>query len=134
MKIVFTVIALLTLSLTGYLVMRVVSPGGESQPSTDLSAAGNVRMEGDQQIVEITAKGGYTPRMSTVKAGVPTVLRFNTKGTFDCSSSVRVPSLDISQSLPPSGVTDIALGKLEPGVLNGTCGMGMYPFQLNIQS
>jgi plastocyanin domain-containing protein len=91
-------------------------------------------MDGDRQIVEITAKGGYLPRMSTVKAGVPTVLRFNTKGTFDCSSSVRIPSLNISQVLPASGSTDIALGALVEGVLKGTCGMGMYPFELNVQS
>lgn len=133
MKILFGTIVVLSLALMGYLVMRMISSDGGSQAGTD-SAANNVTMEGDVQIVEITAKGGYTPRVSTVRAGVPTVVRFNTKGTFDCSSSVRIPSMNISRALPPSGVTDIAIGILEPGVLDGTCGMGMYPFQLNVQS
>ncbi len=133
MKILFGIIVVLALSLTGYLVMRVVSPAGGNQSTTD-AVANNVTMVDGQQIVEITAKGGYTPRVSTVKAGVPTILRINTKGTFDCSSQIRVPSLDISQALPPSGVTDIALGTLKPGTLDGTCGMGMYPFQLNAEN
>lgn len=133
MKILFGTIVVLSLALMGYLVMRMISSDGGSQAGTD-SAANNVTMEGDVQIVEITAKGGYTPRVSTVRAGVPTVVRFNTKGTFDCSSSVRIPSMNISRALPPSGVTDIAIGILESGVLDGTCGMGMYPFQLNVQS
>lgn len=133
MKIIFGFIALAALSLMGYLVMRIVGPGG-GQTAVPGPTGSNVRMEDGQQIVEITAKGGYAPRVSTVKAGVPTIIRFNTKGTFDCSSSVRIPSLDISRSLPASGVTDIMLGVLEPGVLDGTCGMGMYPFELDVQS
>jgi hypothetical protein len=42
--------------------------------------------------------------------------------------------MNISKALPPSGVTEIALGELKEGVLQGTCGMGMYPFQINVQS
>ena len=85
------------------------------------------------QIIEITAKGGYTPRVSIAKAGIPTILRFNTNGTFDCSSSVRIPSLDIFKYLPQSGTTDIDLGIQSAGTLNGSCGMGMYPFEIQFQ-
>lgn len=93
----------------------------------------NVSVNDGKQIVEITAKGGYLPRKSVVSAGMPTVLRINTKGTFDCSSSVRIPSMNISQNLPPSGVTDIDLGVLSQGVLDGTCSMGMYPFEIEVK-
>lgn len=86
-----------------------------------------------KQIIEIQAKGGYTPRKSIAKAGIPTILRFNTKGTFDCSSAVRIPSMNISKNLPQNGTTDIDLGINEKGILNGSCGMGMYPFEIEFQ-
>jgi plastocyanin domain-containing protein len=91
----------------------------------------NVTVENDKQIVEIRAKGGYQPRNSIAKAGIPTTLRLTTKGTFDCSSSVRIPSMNIEQLLPASGSIDIDLGVQQAGVLHGTCGMGMYPFSIN---
>ena len=94
------------------------------------AASSNVSVVDGTQIVEIRVKGGYQPATSQVKAGLPTVLRFETNGTFDCSSSIRIPSLGVSKNLPPSGSTDIALGALQPGTLNGTCGMGMYRFSL----
>ena len=94
----------------------------------------NVTVVNGKQIIEITAKGGYSPERSVAKAGLPTILRFNTKGTFDCSSSVRIPSMNISRSLPPSGVTDIDLGSPKVATLRGTCGMGMYPFEIDFQS
>ncbi len=94
----------------------------------------NVHVINGQQIIEIKAKGGFLPRRTLAKAGIPTILRFNTSGTFDCSASVRIPSMNISKSLPPSGATDIDLGSAQIGVLKGTCGMGMYPFEIDFQS
>jgi plastocyanin domain-containing protein len=96
--------------------------------------AQNVSIVDGRQIVEITAKGGYSPRKSVAKAGMPTILRFNTRGTFDCSTAVRIPSLNIRKSLPPSGVTDIDLGTSSVGLLQGMCGMGMYPFEIYFQN
>ncbi|KKQ77750.1 MAG: hypothetical protein UT00_C0006G0052 [Parcubacteria group bacterium GW2011_GWA1_38_7] len=96
--------------------------------------ANNVSIENGVQIIEIKAKGGYLPRTSTAKAGIPTILRFDTNSTFDCSSSVRIPSMDISQSLPLSGTTDIDIGIQKVATLQGTCSMGMYPFEIIFQS
>ena len=93
----------------------------------------NVQIVDGVQIIDITAKGGYQPRQSVAKAGIPTVLKFNTKGTFDCSSAVRIPSLDISKNLPSSGVTEINLDTPSVGVLAGSCGMGMYPFEIDFR-
>lgn len=90
----------------------------------------NVYMEGENQIVEIRAKGGYSPMRSTAKAGIPTILRMDAEGTFDCSAFVRIPKLDISESLTMAGSTDIPLGVQGPGVLSGGCSMGMYPFEI----
>lgn len=95
---------------------------------TDITS--NVSMEGEKQVVAIGAKGGYLPEVSVAKAGVPTIVRFNTTGTFDCSASVRIPTRDVSQVLPQTGTTDIDIGINQKGPLEGSCGMGMYPFQI----
>lgn len=95
--------------------------------------ANNVSIVDGKQIIEITAKGGFEPRKSIAKAGVPTVIRFNTNGTFDCSSSIRIPSLGISKIFPQTGSTDIDIGSPTVATLQGTCGMGMYPFEVDFQ-
>ena len=116
--------------LIGGAVMLTKS-GGDAGQAAD---ANNVSIVDGKQIIEITARGGYQPRKSIAKAGIPTIIRFNTKGTFDCSSSVRIPSLGISKSLPQTGSTDIDVGTQKVATLQGTCGMGMYPFEVEFQS
>lgn len=96
--------------------------------------ANNVSIVDGKQIIEITARGGYQPRNSVAKAGVPTIIRFETSGTFDCSSSIRIPSLNIFKSLPQTGSTDIDVGTQSVGKLVGSCGMGMYPFSVEFKS
>lgn len=107
---------------------------GPSSKDDNSVPANNVTIVDGNQIITIHAKGGYQPRKSIAKAGIPTTLRFDTKGTFDCSSSVRIPSMNISQVLPQTGTTDINLGNSKLGLLQGTCGMGMYPFEVDFQS
>lgn len=103
---------------------------GENSRESDNTLENNVAVVDGRQIVKIQAKGGYLPRRSVARAGMPTVVRFETNGTFDCSSSVRIPSMDISKNLPPSGATDIELGVPALGILQGSCGMGMYAFEV----
>ena len=95
--------------------------------------ANNVTIVDGKQVVDLQARGGYTPQKSTAKAGMPTTLKITTKGTFDCSSSIRIASLNVSKALPPSGVTEIDLGTPQAGILRGSCGMGMYPFDIDFQ-
>ncbi|NVN97061.1 hypothetical protein HXX01_02395 [Candidatus Nomurabacteria bacterium] len=101
--------------------------------TTQETFVNNVSVVDGKQIIVINAKGGYQPRKSIAKAGIPTILRFNTNGTFDCSSSVRIPSMNIFKSLPQSGSTDIDLSTQNRDTLNGSCGMGMYPFEIEFQ-
>ena len=84
-------------------------------------------------MISLSVKGGFSPGKTYAKAGIPTILKMETKNTFDCSSSVRIPSMDITQSLPPTGVVEIDLGTPKVSVLKGTCSMGMYPFEINFQ-
>lgn len=102
--------------------------------SKQVTNANNVSIVDGKQIIEINAKGGYLPRKSVARAGIPTIIRFNTKGTFDCSSSVRIPSMNISKNLPQTGSTDINIADSKLGTLQGSCGMGMYPFEVEFQS
>ena len=111
--------------------LMLTGSGGEDVQVAD---ANNVSVVDGKQIIEIRAKGGYQPRKSVARAGIPTIIRFNTKGTFDCSSSVRIPSMGISRSLPQSGSTDIDIGNGRLGTLQGSCGMGMYPFEIDFRS
>ena len=130
-----TTTALTILFALGLFTFFVFSGGSPIQnpESTSTTANANVSMVNGQQIVLIKAKGGYRPEVSEVKAGIPTVIRFETKATYDCSSIIRIPSLGIDQDLPASGQTDIAVGSLSAGTLQGSCGMGMYRFTLNVK-
>ena len=93
----------------------------------------NVSIENGIQIIKLETKGGYEPGHSTAKAGLPTVIRFDTNGTYDCSVSIRIPEINVSKILPQTGSTDINIGTSTPGLFKGTCGMGMYPFEVDFQ-
>ena len=111
----------------------ILYTGVSSTGGTDVPA-NNVSIVGGKQIVEVSVQGGYRPRKSIAKAGVPTVLRFVTNNTYDCSSSVRIPSMGYSSFLPSTGKTDVDLGVQQAGVLRGSCGMGMYTFEIDFSN
>ena len=93
--------------------------------------SGFAEMVGDKQVVTILAKGGYSPRVVLAKAGVPTLLKMETKGTYDCSASFVLPSLNIQTFLPPSGVKEFTIPPQEAGKeVRGLCSMGMYGFTI----
>ena len=126
----FTIISILiAVALVGGALML-----SRSTDEGNFDAGSNVTLVDGKQIINLRAKGGFTPLSSTAKAGVPTILKVNTRGTFDCSSVLRIPSMNVFQNLPPSGTTEINLGSPKVGLLQGTCGMGMYPFEINFQS
>jgi sulfite exporter TauE/SafE len=103
-----------------------------TQPADVISS--NVMMEGSKQIVLISVRGGYSPRISTAKAGVPTIFRMRTSGSFDCSSSVAIPNLKIWKNLALSGDTDIEIPAQVAGTrLEAMCSMGMYRFDVNFR-
>lgn len=95
----------------------------------------NVSTQGDKQIIEINAKGGYSPSATTAKSGVPTILRIKTNGTYDCSAALRIPDLSYSKNLPATGTTDIEVPAQQSGsTLSALCSMGMYNFTISFSS
>lgn len=109
----------------------ILLTGGDTASTSESPSVKNVRMENGTQIISINAKGGYSPRVTLAKAGIPTIIRMDTRGTFDCSSALVIPNLNISKNLPPSGETDIAIPPQEAGsTMRGLCAMGMYSFSV----
>ena len=127
-----TVIAIIA---AGVIIGGAILFSSKDGPSVvDTAQANNVTIVDGKQIIDVSVKGGYHPKNSVAKAGIPTVLRFNTNGTFDCSSSVRIPSMGLSKTLPSTGSTDVDIGSPTVATLQGVCVMGMYSFQVDFQS
>lgn len=86
------------------------------------------------QIIDLVAKEGYSPRVIVAKAGVPTVLRVSTDRTFDCSASLVIPKLSYQKLLQSSGIEEITIpSDRAQGTIQGLCSMGMYGFQIQFQ-
>lgn len=103
--------------------------------NTETASAQNVSINAEgRQIIDLTAKGGYSPNRTVAKAGIPTTLKVHTKGTFDCSSALVIPSLDVQTSLTPSGTKEVEIPPQQPGAtIEGSCSMGMYGFEINFE-
>ncbi|MFA6502774.1 MAG: cupredoxin domain-containing protein [Candidatus Paceibacterota bacterium] len=111
----------------------LVSLRPQAGTTGDSGAPTAVMVEG-KQVVDIRAKGGYSPRVVTAKAGVETILRVSTSGTFDCSASLVIPKLSYQKFLQPSGTEDIIIpAEQAQGTLQGLCAMGMYGFQIKFE-
>jgi plastocyanin domain-containing protein len=114
--------------VVGLLMVLMLSGGS----GTTAQASGeSIITENGKQVLLMNARVGYTPNSFNAKAGTDSILRISTNNTFDCSSSVVIPALNISKTLPTTGTTDIALGTQKAGTtISGSCGMGMYKFKI----
>jgi plastocyanin domain-containing protein len=124
-----TVSIIITLGLI--VAIGIIFSGG-SKTNDGREAAQNVEVRDGIQYITVNAGGGYSPRVSNAKAGIPTKLIMKTSGAFDCSSSLVINSLGYRKMLPQTGETEIEIGTPQAGVpLQGVCGMGMYSFKVN---
>ena len=95
-------------------------------------SAQNTEIKDGVQYITVNAKGGYSPKISSAKAGIPTKLIVKTNGTYDCSASLVIRSLGFQKILSQTGEEVIDIGTPQAGQpLQGVCGMGMYSFQIN---
>ena len=107
---------------------------GKSGAAVNPSGLSPVSFSEGKQIIDIFAKGGYSPRIISVKAGLPTVLRMKTENTYDCSASLVIPAISYRRFLPPTGITEISISAEQArGAMRGLCAMGMYNFQIRFQ-
>lgn len=140
-----TIISIIIAIVTILIALMIVSKKDDSENTLNFNrisddffqgfdtSNSNVKIVDGKQIIEIRARGGYYPRKTVAKANIPTIIRYITKGTYDCSASIYLPSKKINRILPQSGETDIDIGSPEMGKFSGTCGMGMYSFEINFE-
>jgi len=117
----------ISILIAGAFIGGAIFLAGDGVPSTE-----NVSIVDGKQIVEITAKGKYAPKLTAAKADTPTILRVKTNGTFDCTAALKVPAANFEAMLPPTGTTDIELPPQKAGtIVQGICAMGMYNFKVH---
>lgn len=103
-----------------------------SSPGGGVAQSQNIEVRDGVQYVTVTAKGGYSPRVTEIKGGLPTKLVVKTDGTYDCSASLVVRSAGFQKILQPTGEEIIDLGIPKSGEkVQGVCSMGMYNFAVN---
>ncbi len=113
------------------IVSSVLLLRGSTDSSTTPRAQSNVSIVDGTQIIEINARGGYSPWLTQAKANMPTNFKIVTRGTFDCSSALVIPAINYRGHLPPSGETLIELPPQPQGsIVRGLCAMGMYNFSI----
>jgi plastocyanin domain-containing protein len=107
--------------------------GSESGSETASTQPGqNVEIRDGVQYITINAKGGYSPRVSSAQADIPTKLIVKTNGTYDCSTALVIRSIGYQKILPQTGEEVIDIGTSKAGSsVQGTCSMGMYNFVVN---
>ncbi len=124
------IVAIVLVAIIGF-VMSQSSGGTSSTPATSGGTSSNIEVRDGVQYITIDVKGGYKPRTNLAKGGIPTKLIMRTSNTYDCSSSVIIPSINYRSMLPQTGDTVIDLGTPKSGDrIPGTCGMGMYNFSV----
>lgn len=124
--IISIIISVALIGGTLYFVSDRSPSGGE------VSQSQNVEIRDGVQYVTVTAKGGYSPRTTQLKGGLPTKLVMKTEGTYDCSASLTVRSAGFQKILQPTGEEIIDLGVPKSGEkVQGVCSMGMYNFAVN---
>lgn len=111
----------------------IVILGGTLKGGSESTAgAQNNEIKDGIQYITINAKAGYSPKVSIARAGIPTKLIIKTNGTYDCSASLVIKSLNYQKILPQTGEEIIDIGTPVVGApLRGVCGMGMYNFLIN---
>lgn len=132
-----TKLTIAALIIVGVLIFGVfvfqggVNGGKINTVASDVEVA---TVEDGVQYIDITAKGGYSPRVIQAKAGVPTKIRVTTKNTFDCSSALVIPDLQFQTYLKPTDTVEIVVPvDKAQGIVQGMCSMAMYHFEIRFE-
>jgi plastocyanin domain-containing protein len=119
-------ITILLIGVVGFIFIT----GAKNGPGS--ASVENSQMKDGIQYITIDAINGYSPVVSSAKAGIPTKLIVKTNGSYGCFSSLNIKSIGYQKLLPQTGETEIDIGTPKAGTpLRGVCGMGMYNFLVN---
>ncbi len=81
---------------------------------------------GNEQSVEITVDGGYTPSVVTLKKGIPAKLVFLRKDPSGCLEEVVLPDFGIRSKLPVNKPFALEINPDQVGEFRYACGMNMF--------
>lgn len=127
--------SLIIITLALIVGLGIIFMGGSktnNNQTTSKKSVQNVEIRDGIQYITIDAKGGYSPKTSSAKAGIPTKLIVKTNGTYDCSASLKIQAIGYQKVLAQTGEEIIDIGVPKAGVpLQGLCSMGMYNFLIN---
>ena len=94
--------------------------------SSSQVASTTARTQNGYQIVQMTVnRDGYSPNVFTIKKGIPTKWIINGENVFGCQGYLIAPKLGVQKTLT-SGENIIEFTVEEEGIINFSCGMGMY--------
>lgn len=127
-------IALSIITVALVIGLGIIFLGGSQNDTESASTQSgqNIEIRDGVQYITIDAKGGYSPRISSAQADVPTKLIVRTNGTYDCSSALVIRSIGYQKTLPQTGEEIIDIGTFKTGSsVQGMCSMGMYNFSVN---
>lgn len=135
------VVALLIIISSGYFVIENNNDVNTLADTPDTQIKSGAVQDGKNTVVKdgiqyvtIVARGGYSPRKSFGVADVPTKFIIKTSGTYDCSASLAIHSLNFRKILPNTGETIIDAGTPKVGdTIQGVCAMGMYSFAVEFK-
>jgi P-type Cu+ transporter len=89
---------------------------------------------GDVQEMTVVVKGGYSPALIQVRAGVPLRLVFDRQEGGDCTSRVVFPDFGVSQALPAFQRTNVEFTPDRAGDFGFVCGMNMVHGTLRVEA
>lgn len=127
MKKPYIIIIIVLIVGLGFVFSQSLNSKNINQPTKS-----NIETKDGIQYIAINAKGGYSPKVSTAKAGIPTKIIVKTNGTYDCSVSLKIQSIGFEKILEQTAEEVIDIGIPVAGApLRGVCSMGMYNFVIN---
>lgn len=126
-----TALVIITIALLIGIGIVFFGQSKKDSDSTGVKSAQNVEIREGIQYITINAQGGYSPKISTAQASIPTKLVVKTNGTYDCSAALVIRSIGYQKILPQVGEEIIDLGTPQAGTIQGLCSMGMYNFEVN---
>ncbi len=95
--------------------------------------ARQAEVRGGMQVVDVTVKGGYSPDLIRVQAGVPLRLNFDRQESGDCTSRVVFADFGVSKSLPAFGSATLEFTPDKVGEFDFACGMNMIHGKLVVE-
>jgi len=126
MKVVGVLVFIIGLSYFGNFISLYGINLNMFSSSTQMINNSNVAMKDGFQIATMTVNNtGYNPNVFTVKKGIPVKWVIKGDNVFGCQGYLIVPKLGVQKALT-AGENIIDFTPQEEGIINFSCGMGMY--------